>query len=255
MVFGMNHKLFTVDKIVEFKNLSMNFLFPLRCHNCMDYLPYQPVKHLCEKCEKELYSNISVVCRICSKEAGPNDEAPYLCGDCRFKKEPSLKTISVGKYDGILKNLIHQLKYSMKQNVSVTLSRLLLDFLKVQKIDIDKYDAAIPMPIAKVKKRERGFNQTELICADFADYYNIPVINKILTRKYNPKPQVSLNRRERLINPQDSFTLSKNYSVNGKSFILVDDVKSTGSTLFFASSILFDAGACEVLCVTLANNA
>jgi len=251
----MNQKIFTAEKIAGLKNLAMNFLFPLRCHNCLDYLPYQPVKYLCDKCEKKLYTNICVVCQVCSKKAGANDEAPYLCGDCRFKKEPSLKSISVGKYEGILKNLIHQLKYSMRQNVSITLGRLLLDFLKNQKINIDKYHAVIPMPIAEVKKRERGFNQTELISANFADYYNIPINKKILKRKYNPHPQVALNRRERLINPQDSFRLAKHCSVKEKSFILVDDVKSTGSTLFFSSKILLDAGANEVLCVTLANNA
>ena len=251
----MDYKKFVFDKTVKFKNFSINFFFPLRCHNCMDYLPYHPVKYLCPECEKKLYSNICVVCYVCSKEAGPGEQAPYLCGDCRFKKEPSLKSLSVGKYDGILKNLIHQLKYSLRQNVSITLGKVLLDFLKIQNLDIDKYDAVIPMPISKVKRRERGFNQTELISRLFADYYNVTINKKILVRRYNPKPQVALSRRERLINPQDSFSLNKKYDVSGKSFILVDDVRSTGSTMYFASKMLFEAGAGEVLCLTLANNA
>ncbi|MCD6460952.1 ComF family protein [bacterium] len=251
----MNKTILLHGQFNKFFFFILNFFFPLQCCNCRNYLPYYPVKHLCDKCENELYADICVVCQVCSKRAGLNNEAPYLCGDCRFKKDPPLKIISVAKYEGILKNLIHQLKYNLRENISITLARVMLDFLKLQKIQMNKYDAVIPMPISKVKKRERGFNQIEFICRKICGYYNIELNKKILKRKYHKKPQVALSRRERLINPQNSFELKKNSNIKGKSFILVDDVKSTGSTLYFASKILFDAGVSEVLCITLADNA
>ena len=232
----------------------LSVFFPLRCQISGDYLPAYPIRHLNTKYYDQLFNSIDAVCTVCGKPAPPHSDTPHLCGDCRHKSEPSIRFISAGHYSGILKKLIHLMKYKHKAFLSDTLGEFLLKFLQFQQIDLSRYNWIIPIPLSPVKIRERGFNQSERISETVSKSFNIPINSCTLFRKNHPFSQTSLNRIERLLNLKDVFYTARNHKLKGKKIILVDDVRSTGSTLYYASECLFHCGVKNILTLTLANN-
>jgi len=241
--------------LIPFFYHSVNFLYPLKCQICHKYLDAYPVEYLCEDCEHKLMKMIIKACIICGKEAPNKSESPFICKTCSAKPYPQIIFLSAGPYEGILKELIHQLKYHRKPFIADPLCKFLIEFLCVQKIDFCIYDYIIPVPLSKTRLRERGFNQSELIATKLSRWSNIPLRTDILCRKHHKYPQASLNRAQRLNNLAGVFKLNKKTVISDKSVILIDDVKSTGSTIYFCAEQLFKAGAKKILSITLSNNA
>ncbi len=233
---------------------ALHFLFPQRCQYCRCYLPSYPKRFLCEQCHSQLYDHITVVCMVCGKSADSLELPPYLCGDCRYKDRPDLWFLHAGMYEGILKKLIHKMKYERRQYIAHLLTNYLITFLEQQQFDSQEFDCIIPVPLSAVKYRERGFNQTELIGKQVSQWGNIPLKKSILRRKHHAHAQVELSRSERLNNLRDVFNVRRKIDLSGQSIILIDDVRSTGSTLYFCAQALFEAGAEKILCLTLAFN-
>lgn len=234
---------------------SVNFLYPLRCQFCHKYLEAFPVKYLCSNCHEQLMKHIVKVCVICNKEAPVAEKTPFICKSCLNKPIPNIIFLSAGPYEGILKELIHQLKYNHKHYIAYPLSIFLLDFIALQNIDLKSYDYIVPVPLSKTRLRDRGFNQSELIAKELSKWSKIPIKTNVVFRKYHKHQQVSLNRTERLNNLAGVFKINKKFLLQDKSLILIDDVKSTGSTIYFCSEKLFNAGVKKILSLTLANNA
>ncbi|MFA6608439.1 MAG: phosphoribosyltransferase family protein [Candidatus Paceibacterota bacterium] len=110
----------------------------------------------------------------------------------------------------------------------------------------------VPIPMPKIRKYIRGYNQAELIAKELSQKTSIPIKNNVLTRTYSPKRQVkSHTRNERLKNQHNSFQTTS--SVNGLNIILVDDVITTGATIFEARNILQKSGANKVVAISLAH--
>jgi ComF family protein len=190
----------------------------------------------------------------CGKPAPDLELPPYLCGDCRYKDRPSLWFLSAGDYEGILKKLIHKMKYERRSYIAELLGDFLIGFLQQQQFDSQYFDCIIPVPLSRVKYRDRGFNQTELIALRLARWADLPVECSVLKRKHHVHAQVELDRSERLNNLRDIFYINKKTDLTGKSVILIDDVRSTGSTIYFCAQTLFEAGAEKILGLTLAFN-
>lgn len=244
-----------IDLQAGYLNL-LNFFFPLRCQQCLCHLPAYPQRHLCDRCHEQLFNEIALVCRICGKPAPRGEYAPYLCGDCRYKSRPSLWFLSAGTYEGMLKSLIHKLKYGQRRYLAELLGSYLCEFLKTQDFDRDRFDFIIPVPLSRVKMRDRGFNQSELVSRPVAEYFDIPIYTDVLRRRHHRHPQATLARKDRLTNLMNVFYTDKHHKrhLQQASVILIDDVRSTGSTMYFCSQQLFAAGVHDILALTVAFN-
>jgi ComF family protein len=114
----------------------------------------------------------------------------------------------------------------------------------------------IPIPMLPDRKRERGWNQTELLTETIVKLDNEKIFihsPRTLSRVKRTAPQTTLrNRKMRLENMRGVFS-ANDQDVNGKNVILVDDVTTTGATLIEASRTLLSAGAKEVFCLTIAH--
>jgi len=115
----------------------------------------------------------------------------------------------------------------------------------------------VPMPASPKFRKERGFNQSEVIANEIAEHhYNRPLLPKeksALKLKPNAKPQTSLGKRARLKNRRNAFIVDRSL-LPGASVLLVDDVISTGATATGATIALLQAGAKEVIFACLAKN-
>ncbi|MBU2158584.1 hypothetical protein KKD81_02555 [Patescibacteria group bacterium] len=110
------------------------------------------------------------------------------------------------------------------------------------------HTTVIPIPLSQTRHKERGYNQVEQVLKAG----NIPYTPHVLVRTRDTKPQTSLGAKERRTNLQDAFEVQAALLPN-HTYIVVDDVTTTGATIFSAMEVLKSAGALEVRAITLAH--
>ena len=113
------------------------------------------------------------------------------------------------------------------------------------------FDYIIPVPLYPSRKRERGYNQSRILAEEVSKTISVPLAEKVLIRKKKTKDQTHLSPEERERNVKGAFVVRANLTLQGKKVILVDDVITTGSTLKECARVLKEAGAREVVGVTL----
>ena len=112
-------------------------------------------------------------------------------------------------------------------------------------------DALVPVPIHFTRRRERGYNQAEVLAGEIGKRTGIPVERSLLGRVKKTLPQKLLDDAGRQNNLKRAFKINRN-DVKLKRAIVVDDIYTTGSTMDEAARVLKGAGVREVYFVTLA---
>jgi ComF family protein len=126
---------------------------------------------------------------------------------------------------------------------------------KHRRARIESADLLVPIPLGRLRLRERGHNQAEVLAAAVgADLVsaqrNRPTQGRPLQRIRETQTQTALHPSERRANVAGAFAATS--AVNGKNVVLVDDVLTTGATLCAAAEALVAAGASSVGAVTFA---
>lgn len=115
----------------------------------------------------------------------------------------------------------------------------------------------IPIPLTRARRRERGFNQNELVIEEIMKINTEKSFSfsfDALVKIRGTAPQSSIkNRAERLKNLNGCFAVTRSELVTGKNIILIDDVVTTGSTLTEARNALIVAGALSVQAIAIAH--
>jgi len=159
---------------------------------------------------------------------------------------PFSKIISYGIYDGALRKAIHLLKFRAIKRLARPLAVLLSE------LHIPDADGIVPVPLHSQKLREREFNQTALIGRHLSQESGIPLLLDVLKKDKATLPQTDVTGKERLKNVKNTFTAGK--SVTGLRLILVDDVITTGATVYECAKVLKKAGAASITVVALARS-
>jgi ComF family protein len=110
----------------------------------------------------------------------------------------------------------------------------------------------VPVPLHNIRRRERGYNQSELLARVISGQTGIPCLAKGLVRRKYTEAQATLGKEDRLQNIRGAFSVKRNHMFDGKNIILIDDVVTTGATVNECAGVLSDAGATQVLCLTAA---
>ncbi len=121
--------------------------------------------------------------------------------------------------------------------------------LHLQHCPWPKADLICPMPIHLKRRRQRGYNQSELLCK-FIDYLPSADLFYGLIRNKHTQAQSELNKTQRKSNMKGAFECEANLS--GKIILLVDDVITTGHTANYAAKSLLKAGATAVYLAAVA---
>lgn len=152
--------------------------------------------------------------------------------------------------DPLIKRIIHASKYYHRKDL---LPPLVLELAQELKNipNIHLY-TLVPIPMPRMRKLFRGYNQSELIAQQLATLLSIPVSTSILTRIKAPLRQaVTTTKSERMKNQHGSFGVVGEPS--NKHIILIDDVTTTGATLVEAREVLLRSGAQSIIAYTLAH--
>ena len=149
--------------------------------------------------------------------------------------------------DGKLQSIIHALKYEGYTSLGTKAGRLVGQLIRADD-ELSKSDFLVPVPLHPLKQRERGYNQSEFICRGIEEVTRISSRPDLLHRRKYTVSQTQLSLEERKENVGDAFDIPKKKAgeISGKSFILVDDVITTGSTIIACARALRNAGAKQV---------
>lgn len=154
-------------------------------------------------------------------------------------------------YRGPIRQALKSIKYQGAYGIAQELSGLVTSQYHRQY----RFRYFVPVPLAVKRERERGFNQAEKLAGGLSkNLGNTPVIN-ILARILETKPQFDLKMKERKTNIFGAFALSlqlKTTDLSKYSFCLVDDVATTGATIFECAKVLKRAGAPKVYAICVA---
>lgn len=107
-------------------------------------------------------------------------------------------------------------------------------------------DVIIPIPIAKKRLRQRGYNQSERIARGVSMITGIPVNDQVVRRQTFKRSQTTLDRMSRRENVEGQYELVDAAAIHGKHILLIDDVCTTGATIRSCGSILVTAGDIKI---------
>jgi competence protein ComFC len=154
--------------------------------------------------------------------------------------------------DKLVQKLIKNYKYNYIEN----LANLLTDILERQarRLNLDKNTIVVNAPLHKNKKRQRGFDQTEILAKKLAKRLDLDYSPLLVRTKNNPA-QAKLDKTARQKNVENIFSINKKFIPNKKSTILlIDDVVTTGATLNQAAKVLKENKFDKIICLVLAKN-
>lgn len=227
----------------------MDTLFPISCIACG-----KSGKWLCKKCLNKISLKTEQVCPYCEKKITPNG---YTCFDCKEKFFLDGLLVAASYRDRIISTAIHLYKYRFVEDFSRILGDIMLKSIRHSELPLP--DIIIPVPLHKRRLRHRGFNQSELIANYIAEKiapgFPIAVENNLLERFRYTHPQMEIrNQAKRKKNIEKAFKIPKNKLelVNNKRILLVDDVTTTGATIFECAKTLKKSGASEVFATVIA---
>jgi len=230
----------------------MNFIQPLynQFHNLLQ-LFYPPI---CLGCQQtvEHQSELQLLCESCLHNLN-KVPANYVREEVIGRLNPCyLDTIlTIFEFNQTVQVLIHEVKYRKAEKLASRLARF-----AYRQIDIvvpwQNDNLVIPVPLFRIREKERGFNQSVAIARGFFPESNYSLQTEVLARAKPTLSQTELNRNERLKNVRDAFIVSRSELARDKNIILVDDVVTTGATLNECARVLKEAGAGKVWALTLA---
>ncbi len=229
----------TFKKTMEYFKAIRDIIFPKKCINCG-----REGSHLCEDCFSLIEINPFQYC-LCEKMRKADK-----CINCQNRYLD--KIISAADFNNkIIRETIHKFKYGGIEDLSLPLSLLILSHLQMINCEIDKSFVIIPVPMHIKKKKRRGFNQSEEIAKLISKATSLPLSTTLIKTK-ETKPQMELNKVERIENIKNCFEIKNNDEIKNKIILLLDDVYTTGTTMNECARILKENGAKEVWGLTVA---
>lgn len=223
-------------------------VFPSACPACGVSLAHPSAGPLCGPCWQALPRHRAPVCR-CGTPLGGDAAGP--CGRCRRGLSPFAAGASLGPFEGALRLLVHELKYRGRRRLAVRLAGLLLAESAVRVV-LAAGAELVPVPLHPRRRRERGFNQAELLARALARGSGLELSLGLLVRRKDTSPQAGLSAGSRRRNMRGAFAARHRPRLQGRTVVLVDDVVTTGATAAACARVLEQAGAAEVRLVTVA---
>lgn len=215
-------------------------LFPNVCVGCGTIIPEG--EHLCEYCA-EMAEKVDFT-KACPRCGMPKKEC--ICS----KRVFHFSGCAAPYYnDGVTQSAMYSLKFARKEYIAKFFAERMAITVKTCYNDID-FDMVTFVPMSFSRKLKRGFNQSQLLAKRLSKILKLPLYDGLLLIGKKSAIQHKLSFDERFKNVKGKFKANKKYNLNGKTVLLVDDIKTTGATLDECAKQLLLLGADEVYCIT-----
>ncbi len=224
----------------------VNYILPYRCSSCSQLIDKE--QGMCALCFSKLNFITSPYCSCCGFPFEFFIEGQNLCGRCVVKQPNYDLARSLFKFDLESKKLIHAFKYNDRTSHSKMFAKLIIARYKKE---IEEVDLVVPVPMNRIKRIFRQYNPAQILAKDISDLLKVPMIPDVLIKTKWTKPQTKLTKYEREKNLSGSLAFNMKRIVKGRRVLLVDDVRTTGTTCNSCAKILKTAGAESVKLVTV----
>ncbi len=226
---------FIIKNVLSVLSDVSYFVYPGQCPVCEKRID---TGYVCRECTKKIFSSFSIS-RFNKKADFIHIEDKIAFSEC----------ICGWEYSNDIKNLISLMKYKGFESLCIWIGRIIGRKIK----GIIPYDSIIvPVPLHPARKRERGYNQSELITSGILKEISYLSKGDFLIRIKNTRPQASLDGEQRQENVRGAFKIKDSAMLKRKTVILIDDVITTGATINNCAVTLMEHGADEVKGVSIA---
>jgi ComF family protein len=225
--------------MISLLNEFMDFILPRFCPACNNKLAAE------EKC-------ICLNCLDSIEQASPERlQREFKRKFAHEKIIADFFSLFVFEKDKALQEIIHSFKYNKRFHNASYLGELLGSAL-------DKYlrewriNYIVPVPLHRIKKAERGYNQSYYIAKGIERSTSFPVKDNILKRNRFTESQTTMTLIERKQNINNAFSIKAKKNIIGKNILILDDVITTGATVAECGRILLENGANKVYAASAA---
>ena len=231
----------------------LSLVYPQPCALCNKAVDERANGIVCADC----WSNTRLLTGLdsCCWKCGRPTVKPILidqletirCGRCTADNYSAVR--ACGIYEGALKATVLALKREPH------LSRRMIGMLCQQQrlFPLNRATMVVPVPLHPNRKRTRGFNQASIIAGCIAKANGVFLNEESLVRvTHSEQYRAGMDVRSRRESVRDAFAVCRPAMVEGEQILLVDDVFTTGATVSACSAVLMEAGANEVLVLTIA---
>ena len=189
-------------------------------------------------------------CQLCNVE---QQQIHSVCADC-WQQLPWLKSTvqrqeieihSACHYDYPIDRIIQKFKYEQQLHCQQLLAGALMQ------LRLPKIQAIVPMPISKQRLAERGYNQSLVLGKILAKQLNLPIWQPIT--RLQQHSQKGLTRLERIENIQQQFQINTTSKLRYRRVLILDDVVTTGSSIFALKQKLEQLGCQKVYAACIAS--
>jgi len=218
----------------------LDFLFPRRCVGCG-----KEGNYICAACFRSMPYLAPPLCPKCGKPQPSGIHCPTCWG--WHAEIDGIR--SPFRFEGVIREAIHCLKYRNLKAISGSLAQLLAEYLSSNP---PPAQALVPVPLHPRRLRERGYNQSGLLAYKLGKLIGLPVIEGSLVRWRETPPQArTATAAARRSNVVGAFSC-RDEKLKGKQVLLIDDVCTSGATLDSCAAALKAGGAISVWGLTLA---
>lgn len=226
-----------------------NLLFPTFCMMCRRRLLTEENGYFCPTCW-ELSPRIQrPFCSVCGRPhkglVGFGEVRNFPCAGCRSPKmgrRPFRRIYSAACYQDAVGEAIKLFKFNDKPRLAKPLAEMMKKFAEAE-MDRNAYDYVVPVPLYKVHERERGFNQSHLLAQELLPVFESAQFDLSLRRTRPTRQQKLLKTdSERTANVREAFAVVGDGHLHGRTVLLIDDVVTTGRTLWECAAALRKAG-------------
>lgn len=205
-------------------------IFPPVCAICGELNK----EYLCEKCNDNLNKISKVTVERCSNRNFINHTYMF-------------------RYKDLIREQLIEYKFNNKPYYYKTFAKILINNKKMYDI-LKTYDIIIPVPLNNIRKKQRGYNQTELIAKELVKNFKNLEYMDILIKTKNTVQQSTLNKQQRQKNLENVYKLRENTCINNKNILLFDDIYTTGTTANECAKILETLGKNKISVLSIAKD-
>lgn len=189
-------------------------------------------------------------CAACDEPVRRRTVFCFTCAQTLESHDEPGGELAPFRYGGALARAIARFKYEGRPDLARPLASLLLRAAPLVK-DAD-IEVVVPVPLHSMRLAERGYNQAALLAAPLARVLGAAHAPRAMARVVDTRRQVSLDRSLRMQNVRDAFVVRTPERLRGRRVLLVDDVRTTGSTIQACERAARAAAPASVVALTLA---
>jgi len=214
------------------------------------------VPFICISCGAELHHKTHFFCRKCIAtlpKTGFERQQDNACSKLFAGRLPVLQAFALLFFakKGSVQTILHEIKYRNNRKLGHYMGYLMGKALQDNPLYAD-VDVLIPLPLNRKKLKQRGYNQSSLLCYGMASVLHKPVEEIAVVRSIFTQTQTRKNRIQRWLNVEQVFDLENAKHLEGKHALLVDDVITTGATMEACGSVLLSIPGLRLSIASLA---